>query len=250
MPSIKWISSPYDENYQIIYDINHLKFFINWLPVLNEHEKFYCALFARKKYCEDCIKASDKRQLKRFLTTKELLIPKIRQLEVAEGAYMLNKHGDVAPQESLALYITPNPRSMLKATYASIRRLTDIIECQAKNANIHQEVMSCIQRSCSRKLYLDFDIDDKDFDLSLVADYINSDAVWVLTTRGGYHVLVMLSKVEDKYRKTFYQDLLNLGCDKVGDQLMPVPGCVQGQFSPVLGRLDEILDRKRREAYR
>ena len=37
-------------NYKIISDPDALKEFIEWLPELEDNEKFYLSLFARKKY--------------------------------------------------------------------------------------------------------------------------------------------------------------------------------------------------------
>lgn len=223
-------------NYKIITDEQRLKDFIEWLPDLEDHEKFYCCLFARKKYCDDQLKSSDKSQLKRFLSNKERLYEKIKQLEVELGAYQL-KSGE-APQQSLALYINPNPRDLKKATYDSIIELTQLLKKDNKNFNPHAEVLSCIQRSTSRKIYLDFDVDTKDFDFDQLYQVINKSCLRILETRGGFHVLVKLDDIEPEYKKTFYNKIVALGVDQTGDQLLPVAGCIQGGFTPNFLEID------------
>lgn len=217
-------------NYEIIKDERLLREFIDWLPALEKDEKFYCCLFARKKYMPGEVKSSDKAQLRRFLSDKDRLLSKIRQLETTLGAYQLKERD--APQDALVLYINPNPRDLKKATFDSIIELTQLLKNGRENLNPHQEVMSCIQRSTGRKLYLDFDIDDQDFDLNRLNGIVNPDALTVLQTRGGYHVLVELARIEAELKRSFYKDMLALGVDQTGDQLLPVPGCVQGGFMP------------------
>lgn len=218
-------------NYQIIIDEDKLQHFIEWLPELAAHEKYYCCLFSRKKYSEDPnIKASDKTQLKRFLSSKERLYEKIKQLEVEVGAYRLKTIG--APQESLAFYINPNPRDLKKATYNGIIELTRSLRDHHDNINPHAEIMSCIQRSSGKKHFLDFDIDTKEFDFSKLKELVNPSCLEIIETRGGYHVLVRVAEVEARYKKSFYNGINNLGADQTGDQLLPVPGCTQGGYVP------------------
>jgi len=217
-------------NYQIISDKEKLLEFIDWLPELEANEKFYCCLFARKKYCADEIKSNAKSQLKRFLSNKERLYQKIKQLEVPIGAYQLK---DIAaPQESLALYINPNPRNLKKATYEGIIKLTQLLKNDNKNFNPHAELLSCIQKTIGRKIYLDFDVDYKDFDFEKLKAIINVSCLDIVETRGGYHLLVRLAEIEQAYKKTFYQKISAMDVDQTGDQLLPVPGCVQGGFVP------------------
>lgn len=217
-------------NYQIISDKEKLLAFIDWLPELKANEKFYCCLFARKKYCADEIKSNDKTQLKRFLSNKTRLYQKIKQLEVPIGAYQLK---DIAaPQQSLALYINPNPRNLKRATFDGIIKLTQLLKNDNNNFNPHAEMLSVIQKTVSRKIYLDFDVDTKDFDFLQLKRIINLSCMDIVETRGGYHLLVRLAEIEKPYKKTFYQKISALGVDQTGDQLLPVPGCVQGGFVP------------------
>ena len=215
--------------YEIIKDAQLLKEFIAWLPELKEGEKFYGCLFARKKYLPS-MKSSDKSQLRRFLSDKDRLFNKIEQLEAKLGAYRIK--GEPAPQEALVLYINPNPRNLEKASYDSIIQLTELLKRNNKNFNPHQEIMSTIQRSVGQKVYLDFDIDEKDFDLSRLDGVLNRSCLRIVQTRGGYHVLVKLADIEARFKKTFYQATMALGVDQTGDQVLPVPGCTQGGFLP------------------
>ncbi len=217
-------------NYKIITDPDRLRDFIDWLPELKPHEKYYVCLFSRKKYAADLIKGSDKAQIKRFLSDKDRLFDKIAQLEAPLGAYKL-KDADVPP-ESLALYINPNPRDLKKATYDGIIRLTELLKHDSPNYNPHAELMTCIQKSSGKKVYLDFDIDTKAFDFDKLSQVINTDCLTIMETRGGYHVLVKTDDVQPSFRKSFYQDIHALGVDQTGDQLLPVPGCTQGGFTP------------------
>lgn len=217
-------------NYEIITDKAALLNFIEWLPDLEDNEKYYCCLFARKKYCGDQLQSNDKSQLKRFLSDKARLYDKIKQLEIELGAYKL-KHTD-APQASLAMYINPNPRNLKKATYDGIIKLTELLKNDNKNYNPHAELMSCIQKSVGRKIYLDFDIDTKPFDFRQLDGVINKSCLKIVETRGGYHLLVKLKEVLPEYKKSFYNKILALGVDQTGDQLLPVPGCIQGGFTP------------------
>lgn len=229
-------------NYEIIKDIKLLEDFIVWLPELQVNECFYLCLFARSKYAKNenginkfpHIK-TDKAQLKRFLVSnKKLMINKIKQLEVAVGAYK-TKDGDDIPQESLALYITPNPRNQYRALITCMKKFCDIIEAKSTNFNIQQEAMSAIQKSNSRKIYLDFDFDDKplEFLKQNISSALNTNAVKYLKTRSGYHVLVELDKIQEEYKKTWYNKIMKLNPDLTGDnQMIPVVGCTQGNFIP------------------
>lgn len=243
--------------YNIIINEDDLREFIDWLPDLNENEKFYCCLFARKKYSPSLVKSNDRTQLKRFLANKEDIFDKLSQLEIPVGRWKLKNVS--APQESLVVYINPNPRDVIKGAWKSVNKLCKILENHSNGHNPVAECLSAIQQSKSRNFVVDFDIDNKDVDLSILSsifgDYL-PEPYRVLETRGGYHILVKPAlaaanirkhnsgyreKVSENWYKAI-QDAFGEDLDQTGDQLIPIPGCVQGGFVP---RFIEIYDMKK-----
>jgi hypothetical protein len=108
------------------------------------------------------------------------------------------------------------------------------IETGNKNHNPHQEMMSCIQRSISRKIWSVFDIDSKDESMLVKVDEAlqgHKECRKILETRGGYHVLVKLDTIPNEIKKTWYQKLAEIS-DVTGDTLIPVPGSFQGGWTP------------------
>lgn len=216
--------------YQLIYSEELLKEFLSLLPEETEDEVYYISLFARKKYCPELIWSNDKTQLRRLTSKKRDIIKKIKQLEVDYGLYDLN--GKIVPQESLVIYINPNPRSQIKATRILMKKLTDIICDNAKGFNVHQEALSALQKSKSKGYFIDFDIDVKDkstFDINIVYNYVNRESVTIVETRGGYHCLLKVAKINGEYKKSFYQNLSKFS-DVEGDCFIPIPGTIQGGF--------------------
>ena len=228
-------------NYKIIADKKELQKFIDYvLPELKESECYYICLFSRAKYSKESgLLGSDKQQLKRVTAhKKEHIIDKIRQMECKIGAYKTKKGLDV-PQESLALYITVNPRCQKKAAYLLQKKLLDLSYTKASNFNVHAEAMSAIQKSKSRSSYVVFDLDvDKTlypdhFISEWVADRAGYFACKTLVTRGGYHILVNVEKIDSDKVKTWYNAISkNQYIDQKGDMMIPVPGTFQGGFIP------------------
>jgi hypothetical protein len=82
---------------------------------------------------------------------------------------------------------------------------------------------------------VDFDFDNVDLNdtVNKIRNHVNADAVTILQTRGGFHCLVEISKIETSYAKTWYNGIKSIGgVDIVGDNMIPIPGCTQGDFVP------------------
>lgn len=221
-------------HYSIIKDPQLLDDFIEWLPELHENEIFYVALFARKKYCADIknIK-TDKAQCKRFTSKTNRLREKILQLECPLDSYSIR--GCTIPQEALALYISVNPRDMYAATKNGLIKFATLMTQPYNGYNPHQEIMSEIHRACSRKVWYDFDFDNVEMEPTLagIDKILNMDCVKVMKTHSGFHVLVSLKGIRDEFAKSWHQNMSKIpGIDVRGDNLLPVPGCVQGEFVP------------------
>lgn len=234
-------------NYKVITDEALLLEFINWLPDLEENETYYLCLFSRNKYCSHVKHiSSDKSQLKRFTANKNNMFDKIKQLEIQKDCYyqVRNNTKISIPQEALVLYITINPRDMMKATFESIKHLTNCIQQNNKGFNPYQEVLSQIQKQCSRKEWIDFDIDTKEIDLSLLNTMLKPNTYRIVETRGGYHILVSPNRIKlynsialetenEIIKNTWYKQLIEtFNVDQKGDNMIPVIGCYQGGFTP------------------
>lgn len=215
-----------ENTYKLILNEQALREYIEWLPDLEENEQFYGCLFMRKKYCPSVkwIK-SDKGQLRRFTSTKDRLYDKIAQLECKLGAFKFD--GNDVPQESLALYISPNPRDLWKATVRSIGQLAKVLECNGRNSNPQAECMSEIQKISGNRKFIIFDIDDKnDETLKTVIDLCDGYCD-VVETRGGYHVFVRADKKDLFTDKMWYPKIAKFA-DQSGDLMSCPVGTYQG----------------------
>lgn len=230
------------ETHTIITDEQELKKFIDWLPEPTADETFYCVLMARNKYCKGIgTFNSDRAHCTRFITDKKLIFSKIKRCEAPVGSYGKEQ---IIPQEALAFYINPNPRSLSKAQGMMLTKLAESIVSKRPSVNIYQDSLTCIHKSISRKLYNDFDFDDisKEQVAAQIKDIVNSEAVSIVQTRGGCHALIRSDLVDYQYKNTWYLKMKAIpGCDVTGDTLLPVPGTYQGGFTPRMFTLEQCL---------
>lgn len=234
-------------NYKIIKDEKEFNKFLEWLPELEDGQKFYFSLFARKKFGKtDGLKA-DKGQLKRFTASKEQALNKIKKLEVELDSYEVD--GVKVNEESLVLYVTVNPRDMHKAGLKTAKELVSMMADGKTIYNPQSVALNQIQVT-GVKRYFDIDLDLKEgqtlshlelYDLLMDKDLINAGAVDknIIKTRGGYHILVELDKISEYYKKSWYNNFSQLKDERFtimmnGDNMTPVPGCIQSDFIPYL----------------
>lgn len=230
--------------YRIIKDEEELQKFVDQLPDLGEGFKYYISLFARKKYGGTEGLKSDKAQLKRCVASKDMIIKKIKQMEIPVGCYDID--GLVINQESLVVYISANPRDMHKAGIETALALTrkglhgEIIK------NPQAETLSQIQVH-GKKIYFNVDLDiiegqklSEDRLREWLSNCINLEACTIVRTRGGYHILIKLDDIDDQHKRWY--NFFKLGDYKIvdrftvdlsnGDGMLPIPGCVQAEFIP------------------
>jgi len=241
-------------NYQIIKDENKLQEFINWLPELLPNEQYYITLLARKKYNDKINLKQDKNQLKRVTATKDRIIQKLRQMECKFGNYTFEK--EPIPQDNLCVYITPNPRDLHKSSYNLLAELARKLRDGDEIFNPQSLAFNVIQTTSSRKIYFDTDIDFKrgkenfkeDFEKFSynIQHYVNHDALTCVKTNGGLHCLIELQRIKNEYSKSWYNKISKMGCEEYdvtmnSDNLIPIPGCVQGNdFTPYFISLEKI----------
>lgn len=220
-------------NYQIIKDEEALREFIEWLPELKHNEIYYFSLFARKKYFPAL--SSDKAQLKRFTSRKDLMYAKIKQLECELGSYT---QGNLSiPNEALALYISINPRNMELATKKALKIFVDLVTAPYNGYNPQSEVLNELQVAAGTRHYFDLDFDKVDLAETLKeVDKVIPNKYFVLKTKNGFHVLIDSANLTPQETKSWFKSLTKLpGYDaRGGDNLVPVPGCVQGDHVPTL----------------
>jgi len=244
-------------SYKIILDRATFDGFLAGLPDLQPTEVWYACLFGRHKYDKTFPNAKDSGQLARFVArgTSELA-EKIQRLEGPLGSY--SRDGAVASQDCLALYMAPNPRSLVKANRNLLVELARRIADGDLSFNPISVATTEVHRAVDRKLYVDFDFDlsnqppspgeaeelgqacaDLSPYLPRIATILPDPAMYrILRTRGGFHLLVDLAKIKDHKPDdgflTWHQRLSALpNCDVKGTgTLAPVPGCTQGGFIP------------------
>lgn len=236
------------EVYRIVRDYKELEKYVDSLPDLGENYKYYISLFARKKYGGTVGLTSDKCQLKRCVASKDRIIQKLKQMEIPLGAYTFQgKEGEeevVVRQQSLVVYISANPRDMNKSAGALIKKLVGQIVDGIPIKNPQAEALSQIQTH-GKKIWFNVDLDFNGTDdipdriiKIWLRNKVNEDAYKIIRTRGGYHILVYLERIDKSYQKSWYNRLqeiehlpMNIDLSN-GDGMLPIPGCVQSDFTP------------------
>jgi hypothetical protein len=222
--------------YGLIENYNELEKFIKILPDEKDGEQFYITLFSRKKYDTSGLLRCDKNCLKRVTARKKDIISKIEQMEARYGCYTYDDKP--IPDECLAVYITPNPRSFRSASIGLAKALVTKLCDGVSVGNPQSEALNYLQVCSENKVYFDIDVDFlKPENLaefkSKISEFINLDCLTFVRTRGGYHCLVKVGSIREEYSKKWHQGFTKLRFGEVqimmnSDGLIPVPGTTAG----------------------
>lgn len=222
----------------MIKDENQIREFIKVILLpLKDDEVYIVVLNARKKYCPTI--ASSMEVVARDIIKNndtEKILRKLKKMSTVEGLYT-DKNGDIIPNESFALYILPEPRSMLKAYKEFTNNINEWIYADlfgTKNLELYRKLntklFSAIHKSTSRRNYFIIDIDRKDEQLlnDVIMRLGNGDLIeWISETRGGYHILVnrLGGELVHKLSISLMPDV-----EFRKETMTPIPGTLQGGF--------------------
>jgi hypothetical protein len=244
--------------WNFIYDKNELeKFYTQILKPLKDNETYLALSCARHKYVDDKqFKMKNTEVLDRKLIRHSDDFNKfersILKLGIPEN-YYTNPDDIPYPFDSYVLYITINPRDMLKTNYQIINNFNKMMYDSFKSETEVQKskrldivVMSEIQASIGSKYYLDIDIDIKNKQVAseqvnkFRIFFNNDDCLIPIETRGGFHLLLESSKIPNELKNSFHQKICFYGkCIKEtgrgdiefkSDSMVPIPGTIQGGF--------------------
>lgn len=246
--------------YNLLKDENELRLFYDRiLPPLKEDEVYYVSLSCRGKYMKDEPKNFHKRLGSSEMFERRIIREHdwnkfkrtILKYCCEEGAYTFDDGVNI-PIESMAVYFTITPSSMLKAVsefgQKFISSLTEIALGQGCSLSylkhLDREILSCIHKAKGTKHYIDIDMDlhegkkhsgnDQVAIAHLTQELYNKDInYFIIDTRSGYHILMkkdsihfnyveLLQKIEKEYKEVIKELKVN------GNQMIPLPGTSQG----------------------
>ncbi len=246
----------YQMNYSLVYDTGRvLEFFENVMPKTNKGEAHMVSLLARKKYIPED-NADLRKDLKDSAIGSTIIKPigdagitplrylrALRRFNVPIDCYVTKRTEMSIPEVCLSLYTTINPRSLDKGIAQGLSTcLEDNLHGRLNSSKVISTLESSVQKSVSKKHYIDIDIDTKDRKtVQDMSDYLNEHKYHVVETRGGYHFLVDIKEAEKSNSKSWYTNLQgecqrhidaknNALVEFKPDTLCPIPGTLQGGF--------------------
>lgn len=236
------------ETYSLIKNEDETKHFIEKvLQPLNNDEVYIVILTARKKYCPT-ISSSMEVVSRDIIRNNDInkIMRKLKKMSIVEGLYT-DKNEDIIPNEAFALYILPEPRSMLKAYKEFSININEwmCVDLLSENKNLELyrkldlKLFSAIHKSKSKAKYFIIDIDKKDETLLKNILYFihskefDSDNLqhiqWLSETRGGYHIILNRNNETGK----IIHEIMKRKFEFVEfrkETMTPVPGTSQGGF--------------------
>jgi hypothetical protein len=210
-------------------------FVYNFLPELEKNQMYYLALLARQKYSSPRISLKESLVTSFVVSTKEDMVRQIKRLEIPSDnfGYVAKDGYTFLREDALALYVLLNPRDTRKATANLIKKSTDLFLTNSNFNRVSSSVISEIHKSpIKNKPFIIFDIDRKNQDdLDYVSENTNNFHK-ILETKNGYHIILKKEDISHFKSKFWYTNLTAIS-DNYGDIMIPIPGCRQGNFSPI-----------------
>lgn len=234
--------------------------FVNLLPELKHDEVYFLSLSARNKYLTD-----DEREAyslgrtemfsRHVATDKEGIEYAIKKME-AELEVKTTRGGHRIPEKALVVYFNIHPSSMTRA-YTSFKNqmnahYDEIVKSLMKGSNPHYhpflgmrtKLMNHIQKSPSRKEWVDIDIDAPDEETALQYSASIANPLFMhsinnvrIKTQGGIHLLVNRDDLNTKPMDVplhkliggIHEELKGLGgeCKFNDNAMIPMPGTNQ-----------------------
>lgn len=212
--------------------------FLSHFPALENDEVFFLSLSARNKYLTDEERETfDLGRTEMFSRQTAYdhngILMAIARME-ADLAVRKTRNGSDIPHHCLVTYFNIHPSSTLDAYTAFKAQLdhhyNETFKCalHGKTANYEPflrsrtHLMNHIQKSKSRRIYIDIDVDCSDEDLALDTTLVVSNDLFLcgikhlrVQTQGGYHILVDREQLNAFNKSASKSSKINLHSDIV-----------------------------------
>jgi hypothetical protein len=226
--------------------------FVEILPDLKNDELYFFSLSARNKY----LSAEERKEFalgrtemfsREIARDKEGIYYIMNKLK-SSLQYRVTANGKPIPERALVVYANINPSSTIKAyqlfTQEIDKQINEVVHTflNTKEPNfeglkrINRELMNCIQKSRSRKYYIDIDIDFREKGTAeCVIDLMgflstNKSVFYTIKTYSGYHFLIRKDTVPNTLFSKIEEHRLNSNIKEIEfnkNEMIPVPGTLQ-----------------------
>lgn len=243
-------------NQFLIIDETEFDKFVSILPDLQKDEVYFLSLSARNKY----LTAKERefyhlgrtemfgRQVAR---SKQDFKLKMNDLYCKLITRKTN-NGKEIPSKCVVCYANINPSSMTKAYNLFTTEVNKEVfaalhaEQENKIANydgmrfIDKTLMNCIQKSSSRRIFTDIDMDTKDE--SIFNEFIKSIEEIdynIVETKGGFHFMIKNESMPHKFNLYHIVDQMDFKAKRLNEpkevivnknRMIPIPGTMQADF--------------------
>lgn len=223
--------------HNLIHDEEELQAFVDFLPPLELHEVYYLTLICRKKWNPENEVPSSLALKQVLVKDKKDIISKIKQMECKIGGYVWE--GKAIDDSNLGVYISVNPCSLLKGAHKALNDLmaayTDCL-CGGNYISPQKTIMSAVHSSKGTRHFIDLDIDLTPescwHEIEAYIRIVTGQVPKFIQTKNGYHCLLSVEQL--KGNKVWHQRLSDVVEITINVDIMPVPGCNQGGFVPVV----------------